>query len=406
MTKVEISVNRLIDLATDEMLKLDYKPSTIKTYLNIWKSFLKYAEEQNAKEFSERLGADFLKFFHGWPSERENTSYKRRAARSIRVLGDFRLHGLILRGKRITRRNWEDCYAEEMLRFKSFAGERLSPASVFRVEQVIMKFFEYLLAQGVTNCSGVLIPHITGFAETLSGYAKKTLSLSMYSLRIFLDFLHKENVLDTDLRKHVPTITHVKRRNIPSTWSKDETDKIISAVDRGNPCGKRDYAILLTIARLGLRQSDIVNLRFDNIDWHKCAISINQTKTKRLLVLPLPEDVGDAIINYLQFGRPPSDEPFVFLKHIPPFEQMKNVYALMDKHVRIAAITRKQGGQKGPHSLRHSLAGRMLEKNVPIETISAVLGHASVESTSEYLKIDVHSLSECMIDPEEALVHV
>ena len=398
------SLRKLIDRATDEIIKLDYTANTTAFYRRTWKRFEAYSTVRGISEFSEQIGAEFLKSVYGWPSEARNTSYMNAAARAVRVLGDLLRHGIILRCKRIIRREWEDYYAETLDQFKNYAKPKLTHGSIFRIEQVLSDFFTYLLAHDILDCTHISPKYIEGFAATLSGYAKKTLAICMYGLRVFLGFLYAEGIVDNDLRASVPSLTYVNRRNVPTTWSKEETERIINAVDRANPCGKRDYAILLTIARLGLRQSDITGLMFEHIDWPKCTISIVQAKTKRPLSLPLPEDVGNAIIDYLKNGRPPCEDPYVFLKHTPPFGQLHSVYMLLDKHVRLAKIKRPVGGPKGPHTLRHSLAGRLLENGVTVETISAVLGHTLSNSTLDYLKIDTSSLSECALDPEGVLL--
>lgn len=403
--KCKVTMDELINRTVDEFTRMAYSPVTINAYKGIWKLLSKHATEQGISEFSEQLGTNFLKNVFNWPSEEKNTKQMVHAARAVRVLGDMQAHGIVLRSKHIKTPEVENAFTVTLHQFKSYVAAKLSPGSIHRIEQVATKFFDYLIAQEIENCSDISSRHIDGFAGTLSGYAKKTLAVSMYGLRVILEFLYANGMLEADLRKAVPTVTHVNRRNVPATWSKEETDRILDAIDRINPCGKRDYAVLMTIAKLGLRQCDIIGLKFENIEWEKCTLSITQNKTKRPLTLPLPEDVGNAIIDYLKNGRPPSDEPYVFIKHVYPFDQMCTVYMLMDKYVRLAGIKRKPGQPRGPHTLRHTLAGRMLENQTPIEIISAVLGHSSVNSTLDYLNIDLGLLAECAIDPEEVLIY-
>jgi len=279
----------------------------------------------------------------------------------------------------------------------------LTKGTIYRIEQVLEKLFQYMHQRKITDCGKLKREDIDGFIKTLTGYAIKTLSVSMYSLKTFLKYLYEQKIVTEDLCKYVPKIKHVKRRSIPSTWTETETIKILESIDRGNPCGKRDYAILLLITRLGLRQSDVINLEFNDLDWEKSTISFNQKKTKELLTLPLLEDVGNAIIDYLKNGRPISDLPFVFMKHYHPFEQMTDIYLILEKYLWFSGVGKKADRQNGPHSLRHSLAGRLLEKDTPVEVISSILGHSSINVTNEYLKIDLKSLAECALDPEEVL---
>jgi len=158
--------------------------------------------------------------------------------------------------------------------------------------------------------------------------------------------------------------------------------------------------VLLTIARLGLRKSDVRNLTFDCIDWERSTLSIVQQKTGVPLALPLLPDVGEAIIDYLKNGRPKSDLPFVFLQQVSPYKQMRDVYMILDVHRKRAGVPVKQGRSKGPHAFRHSLAARLLEEGVPVGTVAEILGHTNPSSTVEYLRIDAKALAECAVDPE------
>ena len=402
MDKETLTIKESIELVIDEMIKLGYQTATINAYKRIWQKFIKFSEKASAANFTEELGFSFLKETYNWPNPDGYQRKPAHAARCIRTLGDFKKHGMILRGRYVTIKEWHTNFQPTLNDFKQYAFTNdISEKTIFRIEQLLDKFFTYLYKNGITECSNITLNEIDGFSQTLSGYAKKTLAVSMYSLRIFLTYLYESKILDIDLRKHVPTIRHVNRRSIPTTWSKEESEKILNSVERTNPTGKRDYVILLLMAKLGLRQCDIISLTFKNLDWENNLIKIIQTKTKRSLALPMTNDIGNAIIDYLQNARPKSDLPFVFLKQVYPFQQMKTVYMLMDKYVRISGVKRKPGGTKGPHTLRHSLAGRMLENQIPVEIISAVLGHSSIHSTNDYLKINFRAISECAIDPDE-----
>ena len=351
----EMSTVDLVDATEKELLKLGYQPGAVKIYQRVWKRFRKYSVEQGKAAFSEEFGVIFLKETYGWPNESgKNTNYMRNAARAIRLLGDFKLHGVVLRGKRIFYRGWEEHFGELLDVFKRHgAAAGLSPKSIFKIEQVLQKLFEYLHMRGIHSCEALDCKIIDGFVKTLAGYVPKTLSVNMFALRAFFDFLIETGVTGENQRKYVPRVRHVRRSSIPSVWSKEEAKRIINAVDTASPTGKRDMAILLMISRLGMRQSDVVNLQFSNIDWAVCTLTFVQVKTKRPLTLPLPDDVGNAVIEYLKHGRPPVESPYVFVKHVPPFDPMKGVFMIIDKHLRHAGIEMRPGNHKGAHTLRH-----------------------------------------------------
>jgi len=178
---------------------------------------------------------------------------------------------------------------------------------------------------------------------------------------------------------------------------------MLDSIDRNNPEGKRDYAILLLVTRLGLRASDIRNLRFGNLNWTRKIITITMFKTKRPLELPLLEDVGWSLIDYLKNGRPESKSDCVFIRHKAPytgFSDGNTMYRMLSRRMHRAGISMK-GQKHGLHSLRSTLARQMLENGTPLPIISETLGHVSAQTTSIYLKIDLNGLRNCLIDPEE-----
>jgi integrase len=156
---------------------------------------------------------------------------------------------------------------------------------------------------------------------------------------------------------------------------------------------------MLLIARLGLRSSDVVNLRFENINWEENRISFTQQKTGRPLVLPLLEDVGLAIIDYLKFGRPKCDFQHIFTRHRPPISPFTSsgMYGLVSRCISRAGLLTDEK-KRGPHALRHSLASRLLEENVPLPIISEILGHANSHTTAAYLSIDIDKLRQCALE--------
>ena len=404
----ETNIIELIAATEKELLKLGYQPHQVKLYQRAWRRFRDYSAEHGETAFSEELGAVFLKGIYGWPNDSgKSTSYMRYAARAIRVLGDYKQHGVVLRGKRIFYRGWEEYFGETLEAYKRHGAKvGLSTGSVFRIEQVLLKFFEYLQMRGIRSCEVLDCKIIDGFVKTLAGYAPKTLSVCMFALRAFFDFLFETGVSRENLQKYVPCVRNVRRRDIPFVWSKEEAIRIIDAVDTASPIGKRDMAILLMLSRLGMRQSDVVNLKFDNINWSACTITFVQVKTNKPLMLPLPDDVGNAVIEYLKHGRPPVESSYVFVKHVPPFDQLKTVFMILGKHIRRAGITMRPGNHKGAHTLRHSLASRLLDNDVPVETIAAILGHPDPNVTYNYLKVGFKALADCALDPEEVMGNV
>ena len=186
-------------------------------------------------------------------------------------------------------------------------------------------------------------------------------------------------------------------------WDPGEVARILEAIDRGNPCGKRDYAIILLIARLGLRGVDVKRLEFADFDWPGNRLFVVQAKTGHRVQLPLLKEVGWAVIDYIRHGRPACDCPQVFLRHtapIGPFSDQDHLHQILVKHARVAHVPVSEKRRHGMHSLRHTLATRLMEDGTPVEQIADILGHQSVQSTGVYLKSSLGLLAKCALDPD------
>ena len=244
---------------------------------------------------------------------------------------------------------------------------------------------------------------IDAFVATLAGYQAKTVEHKLCAVRSFLRFASTHGLIDGTVLEAVPAARSTRQARIPSVWDPADVAKILQAVDRGNPCGKRDYAIVLLITRLGLRGVDVKRLRFADLDWPGNRLSVVQAKTGRRVQLPLLKDVGWAIIDYIRHGRPASDCPQVFLRHtapIGPFSDQDHLHQILVKHARAAHVPLGEQRRHGMHSLRHTLATRLLEDGTPVEQIADILGHQSVASTGVYLKSSLGLLAKCALDPD------
>ena len=226
---------------------------------------------------------------------------------------------------------------------------------------------------------------------------------------MFLRFLYLQGYTTKDLSLSVPKQNKYNFKAIPSTWEPTEVKRMLDAIDRGSPVGKRDYAILILVAKLGIRAGDIKALQLSNLDWTSRTITIIQEKTKVETIFPILHDVGWALIDYLQHARPTCETPYVFVRLNAPFEPFSenaNLHNIITKYTRLAGITVPRGKRHGLHSLRHSLASTLLEQGASLAVISKILGHMDSKSTSVYLHTDLKGLQACALDPEEVLRNV
>jgi len=187
-------------------------------------------------------------------------------------------------------------------------------------------------------------------------------------------------------------------------WKQEDIGRLLNVIDRNNPMGKRNYALLLLVIRLGLRAGDIRNLKLTDLNWTRKTLSIVMQKTKQPLELPILADIGWALIDYLKNGRPQQTASNnVFIRHKAPYDGFGDFYSFwktVGSYMNKAEFDTKSQ-RHGLHSLRSTLACVMLKKGTPLPVISEVLGHQSIQTTSIYLKVDMEGLRNCIIDPEE-----
>lgn len=227
--------------------------------------------------------------------------------------------------------------------------------------------------------------------------ASKYVALNI--IKNFFVFLFDQQILHIDFSRIIPKNNYKNQPKLPSTFTDEEIESLLKIIDRGSPRGKRDYSILLLATRLGLRASDICELTFDNILWERNAIILNQFKTKRKLELPLLPEVGNAIVDYLKHGRPVTDDNHCFIHVYGPYERMHShdIGNMVRKYMTQAKIN-YSNRKHGSHCLRHSLASALLKEKVPLPVISEVLGHSSMESTMDYLRVDINALKKCALE--------
>ena len=250
----------------------------------------------------------------------------------------------------------------------------------------------------ITDIDSILIKNYVVELEKQKSLFNKQRDL--WLLRTFLRYLNLFNYLDTDYSYLVPTMKRIPK-NMPTIWSEDELNQFLNTAKKlstKSDTNNRDYVMYLIAIRLGLRLSDIRNLKFDDIDWIKKEINIVQVKTKVSLKLPLLDDVGWALIDYIKNSRPISDSRFIFLNHNNLLLPVKHTNLTIKGICKIGNIDISNKRKKGIHSFRFSLATQMLNKQTPLDIISSSLGHSTINSSNHYLRLDAKNLVKCCME--------
>lgn len=382
-----------------EMQKKGYSPLTMRGLENVWDALLRYASTVPATSFDEKFREEFLCAEYGFRMDLEYTMY--RVSRALELLKNYIEFGVVTGFSKKGLHEFINGYRPLMTAFADGEARRgLAEGSMKSLWSRLYRLHLFFIDKGADTFDTVTRDMINDFIKYLAPYSTTYVSENLRMLRRLCLYAFQNNYHSEDLSGCVPFVKNSRQQRLPAVFTEDETAKILSSFDRENPMGKRNYAIFLLAARMGLRSCDIKALEFGFINWTEKTVSFTQKKTKKYLTLPLPDDVGWAIIDYLKNGRPVSDSKYVFIQHTPPYGQYKDLRNVLVKQMRKAGIETPANKRIGMHCFRHSLATAMLENGVPLPVISQTLGHADIASTEVYLRINISQLRLCALEVE------
>lgn len=243
----------------------------------------------------------------------------------------------------------------------------------------------------------------TFVAERSARHSARAGRRTASALRNFLRFLHLQGLSDGLLVHAVPTVRTGRRSTLPVPLTSAQLQQLLTGIDQAKPAGLRDYAMILCLARLGLRAKEVADLTLDDIDWRTGTITITSSKIRRTSVLPLPKPVGHAIAAYLQRQRPTTSARQVFVRHfVPKGKPLRsaNVVCAVQKAFQRTDL---DVPSQGAHTLRHTAATEMVRAGVSLKEIADVLRHRSIDTTAIYAKVDLPRLREVALPwPEVA----
>jgi site-specific recombinase XerD len=222
-------------------------------------------------------------------------------------------------------------------------------------------------------------------------YSSGRAKLFATALRSFFRFLLQRGAIAHDLAQAVPTVPNWRLSVLPKFMKAEDVDRLLHSVDRNTPQGQRDYAILLLLARLGLRAAEVVALRLDDLDWEVGELRV-RSKGTRYDCLPLTHEVGEALATYLCQGRPPVSTRRVFIRMRAPrrgFANSQGISTIVRRALERAGL---DPACKGAHLLRHSLATQLLQNGASLTEIGELLRHQHIETTRIYAKVDQGAL--------------
>lgn len=399
MRKIRTTFDQLIFDAGEVLVnKLLRTKNTVIWYRVYWRRMYRQLLAQGISEFTSAVGRQYLfnqfgEFDYAALSKRDKDVVK-----IINVLCEFYDTGTLVSYRERIVLNGP--IGELVNQFVAhLVSLRLKPSTINEREHYLSRFLIFLKEKGLISIDQVGKFVILSYLKTLDVRQPTVAHMTLRAIRTFLKYLFEQGILKTDTSLSVPKDNYKKQATLPSVFKTDEIQQMIGSIDRSNACGKRNYAIVLLAARLGLRASDIAGMKFENLHWEQSTILLNQYKTGRELQLPLLAEVGEAIIDYLKYGRPVSEEPYVFLLARSPFGRIHSCGITNLVNTAFVASGVNIGHRHyGPHALRHSLASLLLEQSTVLPVITEVLGHESSSSTKYYLRVDLTSMKQCMLD--------
>lgn len=394
----KLTIKELILAVKTHMHTRGYSQTSLSRNAYIHNELLKHCNANGIEHFTAEIGQRFMSERYGLEYG-VSEGYRKEVRRAITMLSDFQQLGTIMLKRKKVR-----IFPKQFLLIQSYLDEyKRSGVSenYFKTCYTIMhRLFDFLDEQGVQSFSEITTEHLLRYTQlVVSHYSKASICNELREMRRIFKFLFEKEVIQKDLSV---SILHVNSyaipKHLPSTFTAEQIEAMLKTVDRSSPLGKRDYAILIIAVRLGLRSSDIRNLKFNDIDWEQNLIRISQVKTGQPLILPLTQDVGWALIDYIRYGRPNSNFEEIFLQNIAPHEPFQNLDNTLVRAMRKAKIKFDTVAHHGLHALRHSLASTMLENETPIHVIQEVLGHLNARTTSKYTSIDIKQLKTCALE--------
>ncbi len=281
----------------------------------------------------------------------------------------------------------------------------LRPASVLGYSHHLDRFEAYLQRIGVVSIRELSPAILSAFIveRAAAGLAKSTVRDGVGVLRVFLRYAHREGILATDLSATVEWPQVYRLSSIPRSISWDDVNRVLGVVDRRTEAGRRDYAILLLLVTYGLRGREVAALTLDDIDWKRDRLAIPERKAGHSTAFPLSAVVGEALLDYLQHGRPATTDRHVFFRAVAPRRPIgaAAVSSLSRCYLLKAGV---DVARPGSHTLRHSAVQRLVDANFDLKTIGDFIGHRSARSTEVYAKVAVEALREVALGDGEAVL--
>ncbi len=388
-----MTIYTICALLIDSLKDAGYDDSTVFNYQGVIRRFRAFCEEQGVSDYSSEIGSYYAEDVISKKTGRISKNRYYSQGRFFRLINSFFLTGefdfsFVTRGK-VTPDNDEHkaIYNDYGLYLQTIYENK---NTILFYEYGAYYFLQYLNGRGIIHLDSLDPETVIRYIQDSKQERQRGI---LCELRSIFKYLNRNDLLTAIAGIHAPRI----KRIIP-TLTDDELDRIMTVIMNGGVT-LRDAAIVLTGLSCGIRACDLIKLRLSDINWENEIISFRQSKTGNLVCLPITTAIGNAIARYIIEERPVTQNDFVFVRKLAPFDPFADhatCYEAVRRVFRKAGIN-KDGRIFGMHMLRHNSASTMVRNAVPIETIAAILGHASPDTTDIYITTDEAVLKECVL---------
>lgn len=386
-------IKEICDLLIIALEDAGYSESTIFNYRGVIRRFKKFCEKEGVTEYDQDIGQKYADDVISIVTGKFSTQRYHTQGRFIRLLNSLYINGefdfsTMKRGKQAPNNPAALSVYDKYCAF--LAQNYDNENTIHFYEYGMCYLLQYLGKRGhvdinsLTSC--IVIQYI---ADCKQERQREVLC----ELRSIFKFLGRDDLTEAIAGIHAPRI----KRIIPVLT--DEECERINDVIKSREVSFRDAAIIYLGLSCGIRACDLIKLKISDIDWNSETISFRQSKTGNLVCLPLTVTVGNAIARYLYEERPPVKNDHLFVRQIAPFDALAghaSCYAVVERVFAKANVSR-EGRIFGMHMLRHNAASAMVRNQVPVETIAAILGHTSMDTTDIYITTDEKQLIECVL---------
>lgn len=398
---MSISINQAVKDILQALTRIPLADSTVRYYGFCYQAVLEYCAENGLEHFSDE---DALHFFIFQNEKVKNgeicNTYALIMRKAAFALADYLSTGEFHWERRSYQQSRLPDHFQQILgNFESSMAHLLSEGSVRLIMQMSRKFLLFLMEQECMEISDIKIFHVSEFIRLESPkHVSHKINLA-WPVKKFLHYLYDEGLIsinaDIFLENPVPA-----RKKVLPCLEDSEIEALFSQVDKNTVRGKRDYAIMKLALDTGMRWSDIASLKLSEIDWKKKEISVSQKKTGNFLALPMTVGAGNAIADYILNARPKTDNPYVFLRLRRPYDRLnsRTPAANIMKLYQSDGFVHHAGDGKGFHSFRRTMGTQLIKADIPLTTISQILGHTNLDSTKRYLSLHDEKLLACCMD--------